>query len=102
MALLNKYGFTAKEMEYLMPDPIKKMNRISRLEWHVRVWGLLFVGIVSILHFTVEPRLLPKSAHAEVATTTEPVRQNDYYCENLGSYMLGDKVFEIVNYCETL
>lgn len=70
MSLLNKHGFTAREMQYLAPDPIRNMNRRERIKSHVFWVGLL---IFAVFMAVMAYRVLYPIIHAQASYVYNPV-----------------------------
>jgi hypothetical protein len=71
----------------------RKFRSQTKTNW--LVWVVIGAVIVTILHFTVEPKEVQKAQAAQEM-------DNAYYCNHLGDYLLGDKAVEIVKYCESI
>lgn len=80
---------TLSDFSFVPGDP--KLKRKERYPWVF--WVVLGIVLCTILHFLLEPNLVPK-AHAE-----EPPHDDAYYCQHLKEYVNGQ---EFTSYCESL
>ncbi len=96
------YDFPSGRIEFDLNEieaPLRRQPLPTRQYGVALIILLLTALVVTLLHFFVEPHIGVQEVHA---APVEEIRDNQYYCDHLGDYMMGDDVYEIVNYCENL